>query len=90
MARYLEEKDIWDKEKEESRSPGEPEVVLPSPPPAQTKDKKSVDKGRIVTVNATGQLNVCYQYHNFSSSKMLHQHTINLNKLVCFSQKRYP
>ncbi|XP_070697720.1 enolase 4 [Pempheris klunzingeri] len=46
MARYLEGKDIWDKEKEERSSPGEPEVVLPSPPLAHTKDKKSADKGK--------------------------------------------
>uniref|UniRef100_A0A8C9ZYI8 Enolase 4 n=1 Tax=Sander lucioperca TaxID=283035 RepID=A0A8C9ZYI8_SANLU len=46
MARYLEEKDIQNKEKEESRSPSEAEVVLSSPLSAQTKDKKSVDKGK--------------------------------------------
>ncbi|XP_028459788.1 enolase 4 isoform X3 [Perca flavescens] len=46
MAHYLEEKDIQNKEKEESRSPSEAEVVLSSPLPAQTKDKKSVDKGK--------------------------------------------
>ncbi|XP_076599665.1 enolase 4 isoform X1 [Chaetodon auriga] len=45
MARYLEEKDNCNK-KEESHSPRESEVVIPSPPPAQTKDKKSVDKGK--------------------------------------------
>lgn len=75
MARYLEDKDIQDKEKEESRSPSEPEVVLPSPPLAQSKDKKSADKGRIATGHAIVLLNVWYQYHNFSSSKILHQHT---------------
>ncbi|XP_044070136.1 enolase 4 isoform X3 [Siniperca chuatsi] len=46
MACVLEEKDIWNKEKEESRSTSKPEVVLPSPPPEQTKDKKSVDRGK--------------------------------------------
>ncbi|XP_070772661.1 LOW QUALITY PROTEIN: enolase 4 [Enoplosus armatus] len=47
MARYLEEKDTRDKEKEESpSSAGEPEVVLPSPLPTHAKDKKSVDKGK--------------------------------------------
>ncbi|XP_078129341.1 enolase 4 [Sander vitreus] len=46
MARYLEEKDIQNKEKEESRSPSEAEVVRSSPLSAQTKDKKSVDKGK--------------------------------------------
>ncbi|KAM9345085.1 enolase 4 [Symphorus nematophorus] len=45
MARYLEEKDIRNKE-EDSRSPSEPQLVLPSPPPAQTKNKKSADKGK--------------------------------------------
>ncbi|XP_039638927.1 enolase 4 isoform X1 [Perca fluviatilis] len=46
MAHYLEEKDIQNKQKEESRSPSEAEVILSSPLPAQTKDKKSVDKGK--------------------------------------------
>ncbi|XP_034754982.1 enolase 4 isoform X1 [Etheostoma cragini] len=47
MARYLEEKDIQNKKKEEeSRSPSETDVVLSSPLSAQTKDKKSVDKGK--------------------------------------------
>ncbi|XP_051279731.1 enolase 4 isoform X2 [Dicentrarchus labrax] len=45
MARYLEEKDARNKD-EESRSTSEPEAVLPSPPSAQTKDKKTVDKGK--------------------------------------------
>ncbi|XP_070834148.1 enolase 4 isoform X2 [Chaetodon trifascialis] len=45
MARYLEDKDNCNK-KEESHSPNESEVVIPSPPPAQTKDKKGVDKGK--------------------------------------------
>ncbi|XP_068584209.1 enolase 4 isoform X2 [Cebidichthys violaceus] len=44
-ARFLEEKDIQ-KEEEESRSPSETEVVLSSPLSAQTKNKKSVDKGK--------------------------------------------
>eukprot|EP00064_Thunnus_orientalis_P000790 superscaffoldBa00000045_g791 len=43
MACYLEEKNLRNREREESRSP-ESDVVLPSPPPAQTKDKKGVDK----------------------------------------------
>ncbi|XP_032397888.1 enolase 4 isoform X2 [Etheostoma spectabile] len=47
MARYLEEKDIQNRAKEEeSLSPSETDVVLSSPLPAQTKDKKSVDKGK--------------------------------------------
>ncbi|KAM7408091.1 hypothetical protein PAMA_001985 [Pampus argenteus] len=46
MARYLEEKDNQNREKEESRSPSEHDVALPSPPPAQTKDKKIADKGK--------------------------------------------
>ncbi|XP_029306459.1 enolase 4 isoform X2 [Cottoperca gobio] len=46
MARHLEDKDICNKQKEESRSPCEPVVVLSSPLNAQTKDKKSVDKGK--------------------------------------------
>ncbi|KAK5853520.1 hypothetical protein PBY51_014665 [Eleginops maclovinus] len=46
MARYLEDKDIRNKEKEELRSPSEPELVPSSPLPAQTKDKKSFDKGK--------------------------------------------
>lgn len=65
MARYLEEKDTWSKE-EENRSPSEPEVLLPSPPLAQTKDKKSVDKGRVVNSHATVLLKVWHQYHNLS------------------------
>ncbi|XP_059179895.1 enolase 4 isoform X5 [Centropristis striata] len=43
MAHYLEENN---KKKEVSASPREPEVVLRSPLPAQTKDKKSADKGK--------------------------------------------
>ncbi|XP_049926794.1 enolase 4 [Epinephelus moara] len=46
MARYLEEKDVRNKEKEESRSPSEHEGVLSSPLPPQMKAKKSIDKGR--------------------------------------------
>ncbi|XP_033998041.1 enolase 4 [Trematomus bernacchii] len=46
MARYLEDKDIQNKEKEELGSPSEPEVVPSSPLPAPSKDKKSVDKGK--------------------------------------------
>ncbi|KAM7384977.1 hypothetical protein PAMP_001081 [Pampus punctatissimus] len=46
MARYLEEKDIQFREKEESRSPSESDVALPFPTPAQTKDKKTADKGK--------------------------------------------
>ncbi|XP_037639302.1 enolase 4 isoform X4 [Sebastes umbrosus] len=42
MARYLEEKDIRNKEQEDS--PSEPDVVPSSP--ALTKDKKNVDKGK--------------------------------------------
>ncbi|KAM6922540.1 enolase 4 [Lycodopsis pacificus] len=45
MARFLEEEDIQKKE-EESRSPSEAELVLSSPRSAQTKKKKSVDKGK--------------------------------------------
>ncbi|XP_067465400.1 enolase 4 isoform X1 [Thunnus thynnus] len=45
MACYLEEKNLRNRERDESRSP-ESDVVLPSPPPAQTKDKKGVDKGK--------------------------------------------
>ncbi|XP_075933184.1 enolase 4 [Anarhichas minor] len=45
MARFLEEKDIQ-KEEEESRSPSEAELVLTCPRSAQTKKKKSVDKGK--------------------------------------------
>ncbi|XP_074501739.1 enolase 4 isoform X4 [Sebastes fasciatus] len=44
MARYLEEKDIRNKEQEDS--PSEPDVVPSSAPPALTKDKKNVDKGK--------------------------------------------
>lgn len=58
MASYLSVKDIRNREKEESCSPSESYVVLPSPPPAQTKDKKSVDKGRIVINQATVLPNV--------------------------------
>ncbi|XP_027141593.1 enolase 4 isoform X2 [Larimichthys crocea] len=46
MARYLEEKDIQNKKEEESCLSSKSEAVLPSPPSAKTKDKKSVDKGR--------------------------------------------
>ncbi|XP_010782440.1 enolase 4 [Notothenia coriiceps] len=46
MARYLEDKDIQNKEKEELGPPSEPEVVPSSPLPAPSKDKKSVDKGK--------------------------------------------
>ncbi|XP_038593730.1 enolase 4-like isoform X2 [Micropterus salmoides] len=46
MARHLEEKDIRNKEKQESHFSSEAEVALPSPPPDQTKDKKSVDRGK--------------------------------------------
>ncbi|GAA6221188.1 enolase 4 [Lates japonicus] len=46
MARYMEEKDIHSREKEESRSPSESDLVLFSAPPAQTKDKKNVDKAK--------------------------------------------
>ncbi|XP_019945922.2 enolase 4 [Paralichthys olivaceus] len=46
MARYLEEKDIRDREKEESPSPSEPEEVISSAPPTQTKEKKSLDKAK--------------------------------------------
>lgn len=52
MACYLEEKNLQNREREESRSP-ESDMVLPSPPPAQTKDKKGVDKGMIVINHAT-------------------------------------
>ncbi|XP_071370895.1 enolase 4 [Centroberyx affinis] len=44
MARYLEEKDV--REKEENHAASEPEVEPPTPPPAQTKEKKSGDKGK--------------------------------------------
>uniref|UniRef100_A0A671UPC5 Enolase 4 n=1 Tax=Sparus aurata TaxID=8175 RepID=A0A671UPC5_SPAAU len=44
MACYLKEKDI--RNKEESRSPSEPEVVLPSPTHVQSKDQKCGDKGK--------------------------------------------
>ncbi|XP_008305031.1 enolase 4 [Stegastes partitus] len=43
MARYLEEK-TCSREKLESYSLSQPEVVVPSPTPIQTKDKKSADK----------------------------------------------
>ncbi|KAK5881877.1 hypothetical protein CesoFtcFv8_020518 [Champsocephalus esox] len=46
MVRYLEDKDIQNKEKEELGPPSEPEVVPSSPLPAPSKDKKSVDKGK--------------------------------------------
>ncbi|TKS85143.1 Enolase 4 [Collichthys lucidus] len=46
MARYLEEKDIQNKKEEKSGLSSRSEAVLPSPPSAKTKDKKSVDKGR--------------------------------------------
>uniref|UniRef100_A0A3B4VI37 Enolase 4 n=1 Tax=Seriola dumerili TaxID=41447 RepID=A0A3B4VI37_SERDU len=46
MARYLEEKDIRNREEEESHSPNESEAVLPSAPSAQAKDKRTVDKGK--------------------------------------------
>ncbi|XP_034464981.1 enolase 4 isoform X2 [Hippoglossus hippoglossus] len=46
MARYLEEKEIRDREKEMIPSPSESEVVLPSETPSKTKDKKSPDKGK--------------------------------------------
>nr|XP_046257968.1 enolase 4 isoform X2 [Scatophagus argus] len=45
MDRYMEEKDIRNQE-EGSHSSSKPEMVLPSPPPTQTKDKKSVDKAK--------------------------------------------
>ncbi|XP_039996034.1 enolase 4 [Xiphias gladius] len=45
-ARYLEERDIRNKEKGESHSPSASEVVYPSAQPAQTKDKKSVNKAK--------------------------------------------
>ncbi|CAB1448465.1 unnamed protein product [Pleuronectes platessa] len=44
MVCYLEEKEIRDREKEES--PCEPEVVLPPETPTKTKGKKSLDKGK--------------------------------------------
>ncbi|XP_030581118.1 enolase 4 isoform X2 [Archocentrus centrarchus] len=43
MARFLEEKDIWNREKQELRS--EPEMAH-SPSPPQTKDKKIINKGK--------------------------------------------
>ncbi|XP_054874688.1 enolase 4 isoform X2 [Amphiprion ocellaris] len=43
MARYLEEKT---RNRENSCSPSEPEVVAPSPTPMQTKDKKSAEKDK--------------------------------------------
>ncbi|KAJ4948163.1 hypothetical protein JOQ06_019703 [Pogonophryne albipinna] len=46
MVRYLEDKDIQNKEKEELGPPSEPEVVPSSPLPTPSKDKKSVDKGK--------------------------------------------
>ncbi|CAK6978423.1 enolase 4 [Scomber scombrus] len=46
MAHYLEEKKARNRESEESRSPSQSDVLLPSPPPAQTKDKKSADKAK--------------------------------------------
>ncbi|KAF3708610.1 Enolase 4 [Channa argus] len=46
MSHNLEEKNICDGAKEESSSPGEPEVVLSSSLPAPTKDKKSSEKGK--------------------------------------------
>lgn len=63
MARYLEEKDIQNKKEEESCLSSKSEAVLPSPPSAKTKDKKSVDKGRIVNSHAI-VLNVWYQSHS--------------------------
>jgi len=60
MSRLLEEKDLRNQEKEESGSPSEPEVPPPSPRSAQTKNKKSVDKGR-----ATSLLHVRYQYYTY-------------------------
>lgn len=75
MARYLEEKDIQNKEKQESCSSSKTEVALPSPQLAPNKDKHSVDKGRIMT----------------SYAKVLFGINIlpflNLTKRVCFSQK---
>uniref|UniRef100_A0A3P8RYF0 Enolase 4 n=1 Tax=Amphiprion percula TaxID=161767 RepID=A0A3P8RYF0_AMPPE len=43
MARYLEEKT---RNRENSCSPSQPEVVAPSPTPMQTKDKKSAEKDK--------------------------------------------
>lgn len=48
MARYLEEKDILDREQQESCSHSGSDAALHSLPPVQTKDKKNADKGRIV------------------------------------------
>ncbi|XP_034408276.1 enolase 4 [Cyclopterus lumpus] len=45
-ARFLEDKDLRNKEKEESGPPSEPEVLPSSPVSAPTKNKKSVDKGK--------------------------------------------
>ncbi|KAG7229855.1 hypothetical protein INR49_012405 [Caranx melampygus] len=46
LAWYREEKDIPNSEEEERHSRGESEVVLPSAPSAQAKDKKTTDKGK--------------------------------------------
>ncbi len=49
MECYVEEKDIWSKE--ENCSLSNPEVVLSPPLLAQTKDKKTVEKGRMVNTH---------------------------------------
>ncbi|XP_047459437.1 enolase 4 isoform X2 [Mugil cephalus] len=46
MARYLEKKDILDREKQENCSHSGSDEALHSLPPVQTKDKKSTDKGK--------------------------------------------
>ncbi|XP_037322296.1 enolase 4 isoform X1 [Pungitius pungitius] len=46
MARFLEEKDVWNKENEESRSPSEPGELFSSPRSAEAKDNKIVKKGK--------------------------------------------
>ena len=81
MACNLEEEDIQNKKKEESHSSNE--CVLSSPLSAQTRDKKSVDKGKVATSCATLLLNVWYQYHNFSYSKILQQQPNTEHKGAC-------
>lgn len=74
MAHYLEEKKARNKEKEESGSPSQSDVLIPSPPPAHIKDKKSADKGNIGLLN----INIINSFTSISKYTSKH-------KPVCFS-----
>ena len=89
MARYLEEKEIRDREKEEISSPSGSEEVLPSETPTKTKDKKSVSKGRELTSCEMVQRNNSNHWSMISPvpQSCTSSHLLHLIKPVCFPLK---